>query len=308
MVNYSRLADILENNKRYGLTYLALFSLIIVIFIFGKLESDKASKKSYIKYLAVVAVVYLCSIFTVASIIDTKVSKTFRSRAIHRLANMGIGVDSLEFNVEYLGNLIKREYIRVYGVEPSKYYVNSFIDKVLSNYYNNKNIRLPTWLEFAKVSLIRVGIGAIAGGAVYTFAKSLNVRNFNNLIPVYGIAVIVFIYILLNAIKLNYLKNYNYVEEFNKGLSEGEKIPYSIDELDKLVYVVWKDIKNRKDKNIKVFKRDEVGLEPDEELKFLANVALNRYFGKTSEFESEFTVEFNNWYRTLKLDLDKVFI
>lgn len=78
--------------------------------------------------------------------------------------------------------------------------------------------------------------------------------------------------------------------------------------MDKLVYVVWKDIKNRKDKNLKVFKRDEVGLEPDEELKFLANIALNRYFGKTSEFESEFTVEFNNWYRTLKLDLDKVFI
>lgn len=177
---------------------------------------------------------------------------------------------------------------------------------IVNTYKEFGNIRLPTWLEFAKVSLIRVGIGALAGGAVYTFARSLNVRNFNNLIPVYGIAVIVFIYILLNAIKLNYLKNYNYVEEFNKGLSEGEKIPYSIDELDKLVYVVWKDIKNRKDKNIKVFKRDEVGLEPDEELKFLANVALNRYFGKTDEFESEFTVEFNNWYRTLKLDLDKV--
>lgn len=177
---------------------------------------------------------------------------------------------------------------------------------IVNTYKEFGNIRLPTWLEFAKVSLIRVGIGAIAGGAVYTFAKSLNVRNFNNLIPIYGIAVIVFIYILLNAIKLNYLKNYNYVEEFNKGLSEGEKVPYSIDELDKLVYVVWKDIKNRKDKNIKVFKRDEVGLEPDEELKFLANVALNRYFGKTDEFESEFTVEFNNWYRTLKLDLDKV--
>lgn len=177
---------------------------------------------------------------------------------------------------------------------------------IVNTYKEFGNIRLPTWLEFAKVSLIRVGIGALAGGAVYTFVRSLNVRNFNNLIPVYGIAVIVFIYILLNAIKLNYLKNYNYVEEFNKGLSEGEKIPYSIDELDKLVYVVWKDIKNRKDKNIKVFKRDEVGLEPDEELKFLANVALNRYFGKTDEFESEFTVEFNNWYRTLKLDLDKV--
>lgn len=177
---------------------------------------------------------------------------------------------------------------------------------IVNTYKEFGNIRLPTWLEFAKVSLIRVGIGALAGGAVYTFVRSLNVRNFNNLIPVYGIAVIVFIYILLNAIKLNYLKNYNYVEEFNKGLSKGEKIPYSIDELDKLVYVVWKDIKNRKDKNIKVFKRDEVGLEPDEELKFLANVALNRYFGKTDEFESEFTVEFNNWYRTLKLDLDKV--
>lgn len=179
---------------------------------------------------------------------------------------------------------------------------------IVNTYKEFGNIRLPTWLEFAKVSLIRVGIGALAGGAVYTFVRSLNVRNFNNLIPVYGIAVIVFIYILLNAIKLNYLKNYNYVEEFNKGLSEGEKIPYSIDELDKLVYVVWKDIKNRKDKNIKVFKRDEVGLEPDEELKFLANVALNRYLGKIDEIGGEFTVEFNNWYQALKLDLDKVFI
>ena len=156
MVNYSRLADILENNKRYGLTYLALFSLIIAIFIFGKLESDKASKKSYFKYLAVVAVIYLCSIFTVASIIDAKVSKTFRSRAIHRLANMGIEVDSLEFNVEYLGNLIKREYIRVYGVEPSKYYVNSFIDKVLSNYYNNKNIDLSEYSSIVKLESIEL--------------------------------------------------------------------------------------------------------------------------------------------------------
>ena len=177
---------------------------------------------------------------------------------------------------------------------------------IVNTYKEFGNIRLPTWLEFAKVRLVRVGIGALAGGAVYTFVRSLNVRNFNNLIPIYGIAVIVFIYIVLNAIKLNYLKSYNYVEEFNKGLSEGEKIPYSIDELDRLVYVVWKDIKNRKDKNLKVFKRDEVGLEPDEELKFLANVALNRYLGKTSEFESEFTVEFNNWYQALKLDLDKV--
>lgn len=179
---------------------------------------------------------------------------------------------------------------------------------IVNTYKEFGNIRLPTWLEFAKVSLVRVGIGALAGGAVYTFAKSLNVKNFNNLIPVYGIAVIVLIYIILNAIKLNYLKNYNYVEEFNKGLSEGEKIPYSVDELDKIVYVVWKDIKNRKDKNIRVFKRGAIGLEPDDELKFLANVALNRYLGKIDEIEGEYTVEFNNWYRTLKLDLDKVFI
>ena len=177
---------------------------------------------------------------------------------------------------------------------------------IVNTYIEFGNVRLPTWLEFAKASLIRVGIGAIAGGAVYTFASRLNVKNFNNLIPVYGIAVIVLFKILLNAIKLNYLKSYNYVEEFNKGLSEGEKIPYSIDELDKLVYVVWKDIKNRKDKNLKVFKRDEVGLEPDEELKFLANVALNRYLGKIDEIEGEYTVEFNNWYQALKLDLDKV--
>lgn len=156
MVNYSRLADILENNKRYVLTYLALFSLIIVIFIFGKLESDKASKKSYIKYLAVVAVIYLCSIFTIASIIDAKVSKTFRSRVTHRLASMGIEVDSLEFNVEYLGSLIKKEYIRAYGVEPSKYYVNSFIDKVLSNYYNNKNIDLSEYSGIVKIESIEL--------------------------------------------------------------------------------------------------------------------------------------------------------
>ena len=94
---------------------------------------------------------------------------------------------------------------------------------IVNTYKEFGNIRLPTWLEFAKVSLVRVGIGALAGGAVYTFVRSLNVRNFNNLIPIYGIAVIVFIYILLNAIKLNYLKNYNYVEEFNKGLYEGER-------------------------------------------------------------------------------------
>ena len=177
---------------------------------------------------------------------------------------------------------------------------------IVNTYKEFGNVRLPTWLEFAKVSLIRVGIGALAGGAVYTFAKSLNVRNFNNLIPVYGIAVIVLFEILLNALKLYSLKSYNYTEEFNKGLSEGEKIPYTINELDKLVYVVWKDIKNRKDKNLKVFKLDEVGLEPDDELKFLANIALNRYFGKTSEFESEFTVEFNNWYHLLEKELNKI--
>lgn len=156
MVSYSRLADILENNKRYGLTYLALFSLIVIIFMFGKLESDKASKKSYFKYLAVVAVIYLCSSFTVASIIDVKVSKTFRSRVIHRLSNMGIEVDSLEFNVEYLDNLIRKEYSKVYGVEPSKYYVNSFIDKVLSNYYNNKNIDLSEYIGIVKIESIEL--------------------------------------------------------------------------------------------------------------------------------------------------------
>jgi len=156
VVSYSRLADILENNKRYGLTYLALFSLVVIIFIFGKLESDKASKKSYFKYLAVVAIIYLCSSFTVASIIDVKVSKTFRSRVIHRLSNMNIEVDSLEFNVEYLDNLIKREYSKVYGVEPSKYYVNSFIDKVLSNYYDNKNIDLSEYIGIVKIESIEL--------------------------------------------------------------------------------------------------------------------------------------------------------
>ena len=177
---------------------------------------------------------------------------------------------------------------------------------IVNTYIEFGNIRLPTLLEFAKASLIRVGIGALAGGAVYTFAKSLNIKNFNNLIPVYGIAVIVIFEIILNALKLYSLKSYNYTEEFNKGLSEGEKIPYNINELDKLVYVVWKDIKNRKDKNIKVFKLNEIGLEPDDELKFLANVALNRYFGKTAEFESEFTVEFNNWYHLLEKELNKI--
>lgn len=176
---------------------------------------------------------------------------------------------------------------------------------IVNTYIEFGNIMLPTWLEFAKASLIRIGIGALAGGAVYTFAKGLNVKNFNNLIPVYGIAVIVLFEILLNAIKLYSLKSYNYTEEFNKGLSEGEKIPYNIKELDKLVYVVWKDIKNRKN-SIKVFKLNEIGLEPDDELKFLANVALNRYFGKTAEFESEFTVEFNNWYHLLEKELNKI--
>lgn len=76
--------------------------------------------------------------------------------------------------------------------------------------------------------------------------------------------------------------------------------------MDKIVYVVWKDINNRKDKNIRVFKRSAIGLEPGDELKFLANVALNRYLGKIDEIEGEYTVEFNDWYRTLKLDLDKV--
>lgn len=177
---------------------------------------------------------------------------------------------------------------------------------IVNTYIEFGKIMLPTWLEFAKASLIRIGIGALAGGAVYTFAKSLNVKNFNNLIPVYGIAVIVLFEIFLNALKLYSLKSYDYTEEFNKGLSEGEKIPYTINELDKLVYVVWKDIKNRKDKNLKVFKLNEFGLEPDDELKFLANIALNRYFGKTSEFESEFTVEFNNWYRLLEKELNKI--
>lgn len=177
---------------------------------------------------------------------------------------------------------------------------------IVNTYKEFGNIRLPTWLEFAKARLIRVGIGALAGGAVYTFVRSLNVRNFNNLIPIYGIAVVVLFEILLNAIKLYSLKSYNYTEEFNKGLSEGEKIPYNINELDKLVYVVWKDIKNRKDKNLKVFKLSAIGLEPDDELRFLANVALNRYLGKIDEIEGEFTVEFNNWYHLLEKELNKI--
>ena len=69
---------------------------------------------------------------------------------------MGIGVDSLEFNVEYLDNLIKKEYCRVYGVEPSKYYVNSFIDKVLSNYYNNKNLDLREYSNVIDLDSIKL--------------------------------------------------------------------------------------------------------------------------------------------------------
>lgn len=80
----------------------------------------------------------------------------------------------------------------------------------------------------------------------------------------------------------------------------------SIEKLDSLVYLTRKDIANRKDKSIRVFKYSTRGIEEGTETSFIVNIALNRYLKEKDDLEDDYSLEFNNWYRTLKLDLNKV--
>lgn len=156
MISYSSLAYILENDRNYGRAYIALFSLVIITFIFGKLESDRAKRFSYIKSLTVVSVIYISLSLTLSSTISSSVSSIFRDRAVNRLSCMGIEINSFESNTEYLRNLIYTGYESFYGKEPNKYYINSFIDKVLSNYYNNKNLDLKEYSKIIDLDSIKL--------------------------------------------------------------------------------------------------------------------------------------------------------
>ena len=156
MISYSSLAYILENDRNYGRAYIALFSLVIITFIFGKLESDRAKRFSYIKSLAIVSVIYVSLSFTLSSTISSRVSAIFRDKAVNRLSSMGIEINSFESNTEYLRSLIYKGYESFYGEEPNKYYINSFIDKVLSNYYDAKNLDLKEYSKIIDLDSIKL--------------------------------------------------------------------------------------------------------------------------------------------------------
>ena len=48
------------------------------------------------------------------------------------------------------------EYRKVNGDEPSRYYVISFVNKVLSDYYSNRTIELGDYSKFVSIDDIKL--------------------------------------------------------------------------------------------------------------------------------------------------------
>lgn len=156
MVDYSHLANIIKSDRNYSLTYIAFFSLIVIIFMFGKLENDKASKLSYIKVLTLVLAIYICSAFSLSGTLDNRINNAFRNRAINKVHRLGLDENSLIFNVSSLENLMYYGYRKVNGDEPSRYYVIGFVNKVLSDYYSNRTIELGDYSKFVSIDDIKL--------------------------------------------------------------------------------------------------------------------------------------------------------
>lgn len=169
-----------------------------------------------------------------------------------------------------------------------------------------KDLEMPSWLDILKDSIARVCIWLFIGIIGYDILSGLGIGSFYRYIPLIIVGSITLYKIFINVKWLMIVNLYSFEESLNDELSS-MGFNLSIEKLDSLVYLAIKDIANRKDKSIKVFKYSTRGIEEGAETSFIVNIALNRYLNKKDNLEDDYSLEFNNWYRTLKLDLDKVF-
>lgn len=169
-----------------------------------------------------------------------------------------------------------------------------------------KDLEMPSWLDILKDSIARVCIWLFVGIIGYDIISGLGIGSFYRYIPLLIVGGITLYKIFINVKWLMIVNLYSFEESLNDELSS-MGFNLSIEKLDSLVYLVRKDIVNRKSKSIKIFKYSTRGIKEGTEISFIVNIALNRYLNEKDSLEDDYSIEFNNWYRTLKLDLDKVF-
>lgn len=188
-------------------------------------------------------------------------------------------------------------------MESKKIKVFNYTDEV--NKFNFiKEHKPPTWIELIKDNLLRLFVGILACLAVYVITFKFKDRG-NELTYIIPVAIYLIIKLILDIKRLLFLSLYDYEGGVNSELSTNG-INKTIRELDSLVFIIRKDIINRKNKDIKVFNIPARGLKPEETVDFIINMALNRYLGKDSSIKDMYSLEFDNWYRVLKIELDKV--
>ena len=169
-----------------------------------------------------------------------------------------------------------------------------------------KDLEMPSWLDILKDSIARVCMSLFIGIIRYDILSRLGLDSFYRYIPLIIVGSITLYKIFINVKWLLIVNLYSFEESLNDELSS-MGFNLSIEKLDNLVYLVGKDIVNRKNKSIKVFKYSTRGIKEGTETSFIVNIALNRYLNEKDDLEDDYSLEFNNWYRTLKLDLDKVY-
>ena len=188
-------------------------------------------------------------------------------------------------------------------MESKKIKVFNYTDEV--NKFNFvKEHKPPTWIELIKDNLMRLFVGILACLAVYVITFGFKDRG-NKITYILPVAIYLIIKLILDIKRLLFLSLYDYEGGVNSELAMNG-IDRTISELDKLVFIVRKDIINRKNKDIKVFNVPARGLKLEETVDFIINMALNRYLGKDSSIKDMYSLEFDNWYRVLKIELDKV--
>lgn len=169
-----------------------------------------------------------------------------------------------------------------------------------------KDLEMPSWLDILKDSIARVCIWLFVGIIGYDILNWLGLGSFYRYLLLIIAGSITLYKIFINVKWLMIVNLYSFEESLNDELNN-MGFNLSIEKLDNLVYLAIKDIANRKDKSIRVFKYSTRGIEEGTEVSFIVNIALNRYLKEKDDLEDDYSLEFNNWYRTLKLDLDKVF-
>lgn len=169
-----------------------------------------------------------------------------------------------------------------------------------------KDLEMPSWLDILKDSITRVCIWLFVGIIGYDILNWLGLGSFYRYLPLI-IAGSITLYKIFTNIKWLAVVNLYSIEEILNDELSSMGFNLSIEKLDNLVYMARKDIVNRKSKSIKVFKYSTRGIEEGTEINFIVNIALNRYLKEKDNLEDDYSLEFDTWYRALKIDLDKVF-